>query len=97
MLCSGIALTEVPPRGPTLFVLDAMFGRPKLHRYLIKEDKLQSCEYEPLVYFGSARSKLRFFAIHNDKILASDLGEFVIFFRGKVFVVFFLITFIYFY
>ncbi|GFS15472.1 tripartite motif-containing protein 3-like [Elysia marginata] len=70
----GIALTTLPLHGPALFVLDPKLGLPKLHRYLISEDRLQSCEYEPLVFHGTQHSKLRFFAVHNDKILASDLG-----------------------
>ncbi|RUS80170.1 hypothetical protein EGW08_012059 [Elysia chlorotica] len=70
----GIALANVPERGPALFVLETNVRCPKLFRYLIREDKLQSCEYQPALRFGSARSKLRFFAIHKDKVLASDLG-----------------------
>lgn len=70
----GIALTNISQHGLTLFTLDATMGNPKLHRYLINQDRLQSCEYQPLVYYATQQSKLRFFAIHNDKILASDLG-----------------------
>ena len=71
-------MTNIPHRGLALFILDAKMGRPKLYRYLVEEDSMQSCDYKPLTFFGTKSSKLRFFAVHDDKMLASDLGEFIV-------------------
>ncbi|GFO07078.1 tripartite motif-containing protein 3-like [Plakobranchus ocellatus] len=70
----GLALADTPGTGPALFVLDALHGNPKVYCYLIREDKLVTCSYEPLLRHRTPNSKLRFFAVHNGVMLASDLG-----------------------
>ncbi|CAL1530218.1 unnamed protein product [Lymnaea stagnalis] len=69
----GLALIK-EGKNPTLVVIDAGRGGSIVHHYLIKENKLITYPYKPLLRFGSKTSKVRFMAISGDIMLASDLG-----------------------